>query len=907
VTISRFLRILRKRYRSLFHKQEVDAEIGGEFAFHLHQLVEEYTAEGMPIEEARLAARRALGNSAVFAEECRDQQRTGWLHDVGRDIRFGARMAHKNPGFTCIAALSLALCIGANTAILGVWTAVTAGPLPYRDPESLVAIRTYNSFLPLQAASLPEYIAWRERQRSFSSMGASLANQADLEDAGGAEHLYGRLFSPELFATLGVQPAMGRLFLDEEYEANKNGTVVVITHRLWQNRFGTDPDIIGRQIRLNSALKTVVGVLPAYFPYSEQRVDYYIPFVLRAPRANTERFFQVTARLRPGVTIEQAQADMDAIARDLEVEFPDRNQGWRVRVQPIREFLFDWTRQPLWTLELAVVLVLLIACANIAGLLLARGSARQHEISMRVALGAGRGRIVRQLLTESLMIAFAGGALGVVVADISLYWVPALTPPPGSAPLAGIALDPRLFAINGLTSILTGLIFGLAPALTAFRSGLGTALKQSAAHLGEHGRKLRMRGILVVTQVAVAVVLLAGTGLLLKSAWRLAGRELNFEPEGMLSFEVRVPAGTFMEQIGTYRDWNYFELKDPPRPLLESIRERVAAMPEVASVAGSSNPPVNSLVLTALPVRAEDDPDPGGSGRPAAVYLLITPGFFSTIRAQVIGREFDDRDSENAPWVAVVNETAARQLWPGSSSTAAAIGRKITLDATPDERPRTVVGVVRDIPTRANQTAPRAIVYAPYAQQPSRTGPWGNLMGQMTYMVRLRGDRDPMTFVDAVRRAAAEVAPDRPISNIAAVSSYMSQRQGGLYLIALAAFAMVAVLLAAIGVYGVISFDLHRRTREIGVRMALGASPLEVVSAVGGRAFALVAIGLVCGLAGAAALGQLLTPQLWQVAPQDPPTLLAALLLVALVAAGACFGPARRGLRLDPTITLRCE
>ena len=908
MTLSRLRRIFRSRLRAIFRKEEMDADVGRELAFHFQQLVQEYAAEGMPLDQARYAARRTLGNASLLVEECRDQRRVAWLHDFWQDLRFGARMLRKNPCLTAITVLSLALGIGTNTAILGALGAIKGGPLPYRDPDRLMAIQTFSLKhpLPVQMASLPEFFAWRERQHSFESIGVSLANQADLEDGGTAEHLFGRLFSPELFATLGVRPAMGRLFYGEEYQADKAGTVVIITNRLWQDHFGADSAIIGKQVRLGSVLRRIVGVLPAYFPYSEERVDYFLPMVLRPPQGNTERYFQVTGRLRPGVTLGQAQADMRSIAAQLAVEFPERSQGWSVLVQPVRDFLFGWTQQPLFTLEAAVILMLIIVCSNVAGLLLARGTARAHEISMRAALGAGRGRIVRQLLTESLMLSLIGGALAIAVAHVGLTWMATATPPSGRAHLDAIPLDLRLVALNAFTAILAGIGFGLVPALVAFRSDLAAIIQQSARPSGEQRAKLRLRGALVAAQVAVAMVLLTGTGLLFKSFMRVTARELNFDANGLLSFEVRVPQFSYMRLIGVFHDWNYFELQDPPQRLLENVRQRLAALPEASSVAGISNPLVNSLVLYTLPIQPEG---PHYQDPPIAAYFLITPNFFATVRTQLRGREFDARDTEDTPWVAVVNETAAKRFWPELASMDEAIGRTFTFDTTPEERPRKVVGVVRDIPTSIDLIAPTAAVYVPYMQQPPRIGPWGNLIGQMTYVVRVRGDREPLTVADAARRAVAELAPDRPISNITTVAQYTAGRlsDSRVYLLILGAFAAVAALLAAMGVYGVMSYDVAHRTREIGVRLALGASAAELIFSVGRRSFLLIAVGLAMGLAGAAALGQLLSSQLWQVAPQDPETLAACSLLIAMVAAGACYLPARTAVSLDPTAALRCE
>src|SRR5262245_44038742 len=469
MTFARFLRVARHRLFSLAKKENLDSDLSREFAFHFDQLVQENIESGMSPEEAKRAAHRALGNAELLKEQCRDQRRIGWLQDFWQDARYGLRMLRQNPGFTVIAAVSLALGIGANTAILTAMNAVLRGSLPYENQDRLLMIRTFplNNPSQLSNASLPDYFAWKNQSRSFESIGASLSDQRDLdrsEDGTPPEHLVGKGFSPELFPILGIQPLSGRLFSESDYRPGQLASVVLISEGLWRRRFGGDSEILNKKVRLNNLPMTVIGVMPAYFPYTQELVDFWLPMSLTRPTESSARYFIVTGRLKNGITLKQAQAELDSIAAQLARDFPERNRGWGVRVQPIRDYLFGWMKPSLLTLEGAVVFVLLIACANVTGLLLARGGARRPEIAMRVALGARRWRIVRQLLTESLLLAMLGGVLGLFAARWGLSGIVAMTPPPGAARFGEIHMSFGALEVTAFTSIIAGLGFGLLPA-----------------------------------------------------------------------------------------------------------------------------------------------------------------------------------------------------------------------------------------------------------------------------------------------------------------------------------------------------------------------------------------------------------------------------------------------------------
>ena len=720
MTLSRLLRISRHRVRSVSNTDQLDAELHQEVAFHFDQLVHEFASDGMSRDEAVLAARRALGNVALVEEQCRDERRVVWLHDVWQDLTHGLRMLRKNRGFTAIAAASLALGIGANTAVLGVMNELRWRGLPFPDAERLVTIRTFPLDNPQRTANatVPDYFGWKTRSRAFESMGASLPEQKDLGadvDGTQAERLVGQGFAPEVFQALGVQPALGRVFTEREAQVGRPAPVIVLSHQLWQRRFGGDPHILNTNVRLNGAATTIIGVMPPAFRYPNDNVDYWAPLPLdELQRGGSVRFFTVTARLKPAVTIQQAQADLAAVHAQLAADAPPR-QGWGARVVPLRESLLGWTRQRWIAFEAAVLLVLLIVCANVAGLLLARGSVRQSEIAVRMALGAGRGRIVRQLLAEGLLLSIVGGALSVVVAWWGLRGLLAMGPPPAGLRIREIGLNAPMLAMTASLSVLTGLMFGLAPAVAQFKLNLTGSLNESVRGTGTHASGHTMRNVLVAAQIAFALILLIGTGLMMKSVVRLAGRELNFDPQGLLTFEVRLPVDDYRPAAGMFRGEPYGATR-PPLNRMARLYDRLRGVPGADSVAGISVAPVNSLLVPTMTVHIDGRPTPvteADRAVAAVKYFLVTPGLFATMKARLVqGREFDARDTADSPWTAVINETAAARFWPGENP----LGKRFTLDVVSGERPREVVGVVRDIPLRAAFFDGDAVFYTSFLQ-----------------------------------------------------------------------------------------------------------------------------------------------------------------------------------------------
>ena len=895
MTVTRLIRIAEQRKRSLLQKDSADSELSQELAFHLEQLTWENMAEGMDRASALAAARRALGNAGLIEEECRDQRRLSWIHDFAQDVRYGLRVLRAKPSLTAAVVLSLAMGIGGNTAILGVMDSIAGGSIAFHDPDRLVILRTFPRTAPERTTNAPlaDYLVWKKTTRSFASMGASLASELDFdadENGAPAEHLSGQAFTADLFPTLGAAPLLGRFFTEQESQLANPPSVIVISYSLWQKRFAGDPGILARSVRLHGRPARIIGVMPPDFHYVIDTANFWVP--LRFNREwppDTARFYIAAARLRPGASIEQAQAEMDAIAASGN----SADKAWGVRLQPVREALFGWTTQSLYTMEAGSLLLLLMVSANVSLLLLARASARGPEMALRAALGAGPWRIARQLLAESLLLSLSGGAVGMLFAWLGLHTAPTFRPPPGGTHLAAIPLNPRIFLIALLTSIAAAILFGGMPAVFG---------PEASGAASRKARSARLRSVLVIAEVAVALVLMSGAGLIVRSTVLLATREFHFNPHGLVTFEYRLSPLEYLRQQN-----GMGILTDPaPAVRIERVLERLRYLPGVSGVAGISYRPVNSLVLPTLVVRS------GGSTSVCAtvVYSLVTPGYFRVIEGRLLrGREIDEHDTSDHPWVAVVNETMARRFWPGMDP----VGKWFVVDQLTDGRPREVVGVIRDIPTRSGQLDQDPVVYTSYLQQPSRfQGSLGNMVGHMTFVLRgsrLTPGNDPRGLMRAARRAAAEVDPAHPIANVATVEQQIGGRMRELetYMFTLASLAVIGTLLAVMGVYGMTAFAAAQRTREIAIRISLGASAWKVFALLGRWGILLATLGVTAGLAGALATTRLLSSQLWGVTATDPKVLAGATVLLAFVTLLACVLPARRAARVDPATVLRAE
>lgn len=904
MSLARRVRTWRLRLRSLTHRNVVDGELHRELVFHFEQLVAEKIAQGLTVEAAHQAAHRALGNVAVLEEVCRDERRVNWAHDLRQDLKYAVRSLRKQPGLLIVAVTSLALGIGANAAVLGAFDTLFVQGLPVAHAERLAAIQSAPLDNPSQTGglSLREYAAIRDRSQLFETIDASIRVTSDLTADGGAppERILGQTVTSGWLSSLGIAPLMGQVFPDASAQSDEAASVVVLSHGFWQRHFGSDPDVLRRQVRLQGSPRQIVGVMPDSFRYQDADVDYWTPLTVGPQPDPGSRLFTVRARLKPGVSLIQAQAELQRVAARLAIERPDLNKGWGFQIRPLNDVLFGWTRQPLAMFEAAAALVLLIGCANVAALLLSRASIRRRELALRASLGAGRGRLIRQSLVESMLLALGGGVLGLLVTLVGQSALVAMSGPPSAVPLSAIGFNGRVFVLLALLSLASGLACGVVPAIRGSNPDPARALREPGPGIGVRTSRTMARGLLVSAQLALALILLIGSGLLLNSFVRLLQRDLHVDSSGLVRLDYTVPALGYVQRIGTYEGFPYFEITHPPSQMLQRVLDQLRAVPGTESVAGISAPPVDAFVLTTPGVTIE----PPGHTAANPAYFLVTPNLFKTLRTPLLrGRDFTDQDTVDAPWVAVVNETCARQFWAGADP----IGQRLTLDTVPEEQPRRVIGVVADIPTR-HAEPPVPVIYASYLQQPTRyRAPWANLFGTMTFMMRASGDAAGV--IRAARQAVARIDPERPLVNVSTVDAHMRNANGrfrdSVFLVSV--LAVVATLLAAIGTYGVMAYSVSQHTREIGIRRAMGAGSREIMAFVVRRAVLFVGLGVFSGIAGALLFTRVLASQLWGITPTDPVTFVTVTLLLIGVAALACVVPARRALAVDPTVALKTE
>jgi len=805
-----------------------------------------------------------------------------------KDIRYGVRGLLKRPGFTVIALVTLALGIGANTAIFSVVNAVLLRPLQFRDPEQLVVVWEEASFagFPTNTPAPANYVDWKNQNQSFADMAAASTESFNLTGDGEPERIAANSVNANFFALFGVQPLLGRGFVPEEDRPGGN-KVAVLSYSLWQSRYGGDRNIINREILLNGEKHTVVGVMPAGFHFLENDVRLWVPMALdQEELANRGgHYLQVVARLKPGVVLSQAQADMSAIMRRIAKDHPEETFDGKLGavVMPLRDQLVGTARGSLTVLLVAVAFVLLIACANVAGLLLARAVARRREIALRMALGADRLRVVRQLLTESLLLAIVAGVLGSGLAYVSFTFLQGLIPEQMTLS-ANLSLDVRILVFTLAISIVTGVIFGLVPALQAAKFDLNDALKQSSTRATASGR---LRSILIVFEVAASIVLLVSAGLLIQTLFQLFRQYSVLEPDKILTMRTILPREKYKElQV---RD-NFYQ----------QVLQRVAHLPGVASAGYSTSVPISwKGGSSGFYPEGIKNPIPGMSYD--ALHRQVSADYLKTMNIPLRqGRYFDSHDNAQSMPVAIINETMARQYWPGEN----ALGRRFKLgDPEDTEVPWTqIVGIVADIREMGLDEPVKAEMYLPYQQ----------ITHNLWFIPRdlaIRTTGDTSNLVGAVRQIIREVDPDQPISNVATLGEVLgteaAQRRMGM--IMLVGFALLALLLASLGIYGVLAYFVTQHTNEIGVRQALGATPRDILFLVLKKGMGLTLIGVAIGLASAFALTRLMSSLLFGVKASDPLTFVAVPLLLALVALLACYIPARRATKVDPLVALRYE
>jgi predicted permease len=875
-----------RRLLALGRSAQLDAELDGEIAAHLEMAERDLISAGHSPAEARRVARQRFGGVEPIKEAHRDSRSARWLELWWQDLRLGLRGLRRAPGFCAAAVLILGLSIGANTTMFSAVRAILIQPLAYADPERLVVV-LHDGRSPVSPAN---FFDWRDQTRSFDAMGAAEYWTPNLGLATGAERVKALRVSPETLRLLGVAPRHGRLLATGAAESSELRTVV-IGHRLWQQRFGGAPDVVGRAMRLDGESYTVVGVMPPSFqfaPFWATEAEMWAPLPFDGRRdsrgGNSLRLF---ARLKPGVDAAAAQADIDLVTARLEQAYPGTNRA--VLVVPLKEKVVGHTRLALSVLLVAVGFVLLIACANVAHMLLARAATRQSEIAVRLALGATRFQIVRQLLTESLLLAGISSLVGLAIAALGVRLIAATAP--RDLPRAGeMAIEGWTLAFTLGLTVLTGVVFGLVPAWQAARTRIGDRLAARGA-LGT-GREAFLRDLLVVSEMALALVLLIGAGLTLRSLAAASAIDPGFEPRGLLTMSVSVQGSTAAEP-------GQRALFFPAA--LEALRQ----VPGVDAASAVNHAPlVGDLWTRGFDI--DGRPRVPGSDRPGAVYRVVLPGYFSTLRLPVLrGRDVATSDTARSPGVVVVSETLATRNFP----TGDAIGQRITLDDPIDPAARwmTIVGVVRDAVGYTWEGGADPTIYLPFLQTESYVE---GREGHTAYLnVLLRTNADPAALAGAARQAIWSVHPGVSISEVTTMSAAVDRAlarprfQSAL----LASFAALAVVLSAAGIYGVMSYAVSRRTREIGLRLTLGARRGDVLRLILSQALRRLAIGGAIGLAGAWLSMRALTTLLYGVQPTDPLTFTAVPAILALTALAASYLPARRASRVDPMVAMRVD
>ena len=875
---------LLSRLRGLWRRDELDADLNEELQAHIAMRSDDNVAAGMDGEEARYAAQKRFGNSTLMKEETRNMDIVAWLESAAQDLRYAFRILRRNPGFTAAALLTLALGIGANTAIFSVVNGVLLRPLPFPKQDQLTMIWERDTDGSRTNTGWPTFMDWSQDNHSFTGMAALSFWTPTFIGAHDAETLNGFRASAQFFDVMGVHPEFGRGFLPAE-DVRGNNFVVVLSHGFWQRRFGSDPAVIGKPIQLGSQQYTIVGVLPANFPSvfsfdPTKPAEIYTPLAYNAslPYACRNcRHLRAVARLRDGVSLGQASTDMNQISENLVRAYPKEYSTPGIILTPLKDYLVGDVRPLLWALLGSVGFVLLIACVNVGNLMLGFGARRRREMALRAAIGAGRKRMIRQSLTESLALSLLGGLLGLLFAIGGIALVRSLRL--GNLPrLENVQIDARAFAFTLAVSVLTGLIFGIAPALRASSADVNSTLKEGGKSTPGKERH-RLRDLLVVADVALALVLLAGAGLMMKSFARLLDVRPGFDPSHTLTMGISL--------------WGPKAADAPALAFFDEVLERVRTLPGVESTAVVSQIPLGGN-MDRYGIHVEGKSAPNPEDDPSADRYSISPDYLRTMRIPLLsGRAFNEADRVDSAKVVIVNEALARQFWPAGD----AVGKRLRFGD--DKGPlRTVVGVVGDV-LHQGLDAPHTIqIYLPNTQFTD---------SDMLLVVRTAGD--PATLAGAVRQDIAAVDSQVPVSSVFTmdeiVAASVAKQQFSVWLFGL--FAAIALVLASVGIYGVISYGVAQRTNEIGIRMALGAKKRDVLGMVVGDGMRPALLGAAIGLAAALALTRLLGSLLYGVKPDDPETFVAVCTILIGVALAACYLPARRASKVDPMEALRYE
>ncbi|HEV2488398.1 MAG TPA: ABC transporter permease [Candidatus Acidoferrales bacterium] len=879
--------------KRLFARRRVYGDLSAEIREHLEEKVEELVAEGMPRKDAEAKARKEFGNVTLLEERGREVWQWPRLESFLADIRFGLRMLRKSPGFTAVAVVTLALGIGANTAIFSVVNAVLLRPLPYPNPEAIVLVVETVGKTEHNPVSYPNFLDWQRENRVFRSLAAYAESEVNLSSAGNSEHVPCEVVSASYFELLGVHAILGRTFVTNEAQTPGGQPMAVLGYGLWKRAFGGDAAVIGRSVQVNESEFTILGVLPPGFRGFSGQAAIWVPIQMRDVLwPETARFkllqsrdvhwHRVIGRLKQGVTLNQAQDEMSAMGAQLAKAYPEANRDRGVAVLPARQSLVAGLRTPLLVLLGAVGCILLIACANVANLSLARAIARVHEMAVRVSLGASRARIVRQFLTESLLVALSGGILGALLAFWGLKAL-LLNLPVALPYYAEVKFDFSVLAFTTLATGITGLVLGSLPAWKASRVTPGESLKERAHNSGGR-RQGRAAGTLIVIETSAVLLLMIGAGLLLRSFARMSQIAPGFRPDHLLTLRVHVP--------------NHGYTSEQRRMLGQSLVETIEETPGVDSAAANTADPfVWDGISRAYTIEGRSSVPT--SETDTVYYHEVNPGFFKTMGIPLeSGRDFAPQDDMNAPPAIIVSRAFAQRYWPHQDP----IGKHVKFGLFDSPQPwMSVIAVVGDYR------------YHDYLRNPEDTPVfYGALLqsqnvGEISLLVRTK--TDPAAMTEPLRRTIEDFDPRIPVYSVATLDARLAEQfakgRAAAYLVTL--FALLSLVLGVVGIYGVMSYAVSQQTHDIGIRMALGAQRVDVLGDVLLKGMRLVALGIACGSLAALVVTHLMKTMLFGVSDTDPLTFSAVALLMIVVALAACYIPARRAMRVDPMVALRYE
>jgi putative ABC transport system permease protein len=868
--------------RNTTRRIQVDRELTEEVGTYVELLTEKKMNEGMNEKEARRAAMVEVGGVEQVKENVREGRMGFAMETFVQDIRYGLRSLLKKPGFTLTAVIALALGIGANTAIFSVINGVLLRSLAYGNPERIVMLweKSLTGGNQQNVISPGNFLDWEKQSGSFEHMAAVWDLRANLTGGSGEpEEIKAQFVSAGFFSTLGVQPVMGRAFLPQE-DKTGNELVIILSHEVWQTRFGSDPQIVGKQATVNGRQRTIVGVMPPGFHFLDNQVKAWAPLALDPAvnyRETTGRFLRAVARLKPGVSVQQAQGELAGIAKQLEQAYPTKNINWGINVVPMHEQIVGEIRPILIVLLAAVAFVLLIACANVANLLLSRAAARQKELALRAALGAGRARLLRQMMTESVLLALMGGALGVLLAVWGIRLLIAFGP--DNIPrLNEISVDLGVLAFTFAVSLITGLLFGLVPALQASRPDLNDALKEGGRG-STSGRTGTLRNAFVVAEVSLALVLLIGAGLMIRSFARLQSVNTGFQAENVLTMRAQLPGKKYPEP---HQIVDFFK----------HAQERIATIPGVQAVGAISYLPLTGLASRDS-FKIPGQPSLAAGQEPGVEVRVVTPAYFQAMGIPLLkGRLLDERDVKETR-VLLINETLAKRYFPNTDP----VGKQLEVmwdGSGPDE----IVGVVGDIREGALTKEPEPAIYWSHPREP---------YSGMALVIRATGNASRLTT--AVQKEIRGLDPEQPISEVRTMEQVIAKSiaRPRFNTLLLSIFAGVALVLASVGLYGVMNYSATQRTHEVGIRMALGATRSDIMKLVVGNGMMLTVLGIGIGIAASLILTRVMASLLFGVTATDLPTFAGVSAVLAGVALIANYIPARRATRVNPVIALRYE